>query len=124
MIPLRSPIPSLLESEKDPTNISVLNNNIRAKNAACGNEHSLILSCDNNLYAFGNNEDGLLGLNDCKIKRYEFTKINFGKYNNRIKDISAGTVHNLALTDDNKIFSWGSSQGGQLGLSEKYLLLL
>ena len=107
---------------KDPTNISVLNNNIRAKNAACGNEHSLILSCDNNLYAFGNNEDGLLGLNDCKIKRYEFTKINFGKYNNRIKDISAGTVHNLALTDDNKIFSWGSSQGGQLGLSEKYLL--
>jgi len=107
---------------KDPTNISVLNNNIRAKSAACGNEHSLILSCDNNIYAFGNNEDGLLGLNDCKMKRYEFTKINFGKYNNRIKDISAGTVHNLALTDDNKIFSWGSSQGGQLGLSEQYLL--
>ena len=107
---------------KDPTNISVLNNNIRATSAACGNEHSLILSCDNNIYAFGNNEDGLLGLNDCKMKRYEFTKINFGKYNNRIKDISAGTVHNLALTDDNKIFSWGSSQGGQLGLSEQYLL--
>lgn len=107
---------------KDPTNISVLNNNIRAKSAACGNEHSLILGYDNNIYAFGNNEDGLLGLNDCKTKRYEFTKINFGKYNNRIKDISAGTVHNLALTEDNKILSWGSSQGGQLGLSEKYLL--
>ena len=28
----------------------------------------------------------------------------------------------MALTNDNKIFSWGSSQGGQLGLAENYLL--
>ena len=107
---------------RDPINISSLNNNIKAISAACGNEHSLILSDYNEVYAFGNNEDGALGINDYKIKKYEFTKINFGKYTNKIKDISAGTVHNLALTNDNKLFSWGSSQGGQLGLSEKYLL--
>ena len=107
---------------KDPTNISVLNNNIKGINASCGNEHSLILSKDNEVYAFGNNEDGVLGLNDNKIKKYEFTKINFGIYTNKIKDIASGTVHNLALTMDNKLFSWGSSQGGQLGLPENYLL--
>ena len=107
---------------RDPTNISILNNNIRGISAACGNEHSLILSKDNSVYSFGNNEDGVLGINDSKIKKYEFTKVNFGIYTNRIKDISAGTVHNLALTNDNKIFSWGSSQGGQLGLVEKFLL--
>ena len=107
---------------KDPTNISVLNNNIKGISASCGNEHSLILSKDNAVYAFGNNEDGVLGLNDNKIKKYEFTKINFGIYTNKIKDISSGTVHNLALTMDNKLFSWGSSQGGQLGLPENYLL--
>ena len=107
---------------KDPTNISRLNNNIKGITAACGNEHSLILSTKNEVYAFGNNEDGALGINDNKIKNYKFTKINFGKYTNKIKDISAGTVHSLALTNDNKIFSWGSSQGGQLGLTETYLL--
>ena len=106
----------------NPTNISKINNNIKAISAACGNEYTLILSKDNEVYAFGNNEDGVLGLNDSKIKKYEFTKINFGIYTNKIKEISAGTVHNLALTEDNKLFSWGSSQGGQLGLPEKYLI--
>ena len=107
---------------RDPTNISILNNNIRGISASCGNEHSLILSKDNSVYAFGNNEDGVLGINDCKLKKYEFTKVDFGIYTNRIIGISAGTVHNLALTNDNKIFSWGSSQGGQLGLPEKFLV--
>ena len=106
----------------NPTNISILNNNIKGISAACGNEYTLILSKDNEVYAFGNNEDGVLGLSDNKIKKYEFTKINFGIYTNKIKEISAGTVHNLALTYDNKLFSWGSSQGGQLGLPEKYLI--
>ena len=107
---------------KDPTNISVLNDNIKGISAACGNEYSLILSKDNEVYGFGNNEDGVLGLNDKTIKQIEFSKIDFGIYTNKIKDISAGTVHNLALTMDNKLFSWGSSQGGQLGLPENYLL--
>ena len=106
----------------NPTNISILNNNIKGISAACGNEYTLILSQDNEVYAFGNNEDGVLGLQDSKLKKYEFTKINFGIYTNKIKEISAGTVHNLALTNDNKLFSWGSSQGGQLGLPEKYLI--
>ena len=105
-----------------PTNISILNNNIKGISAACGNEYTLILSKDNEVYAFGNNEDGVLGINDNKLKKYEFTKINFGIYTNKIKEISAGTVHNLAISQDNKLFSWGSSQGGQLGLPEKYLI--
>ena len=106
----------------NPTNISVINNNIKAISASCGNEHSLILKNDNSVYAFGINEEGELGLKDKSIKTYKFNKINFGKYSNQIIQISAGTVHNLALTKDGKVFSWGSSQGGQLGISEDYLI--
>jgi len=106
---------------KNPTNISVLNNGIKAKSVACGNEHTLILDDKNDVYSFGNNEDGVLGIENNKLKSYKFVKVNFGQYNNRIKAISAGTVHSIALTDDGKIFSWGSAQGGQLGLSEEYL---
>ena len=106
----------------NPTNISIINNNFKALSAACGNEHTLVLKNDNSVYAFGNNEDGELGLQDRNIKTYTFNKINFGKYTNQIIQISAGTVHNLALTRDGKVFAWGSSQGGQLGLQEEYLL--
>ena len=121
-------IPNII-SEKDfkinnPINISKLNQNFKAISASCGNDHTLILKNDNSVYAFGNNEEGELGLKDKSIKTYKFTKINFGNYTNKIKQISAGTVHNLALTFDGKIFTWGSSQGGQLGLSEEFLLQL
>ena len=118
------------ENINDPTNISILNNNLRAIKVSCGNEHSLIISQDNNVYGFGNNENSLLGIPDKKIKIYKPTKINFeifnGKdiieeYNGKIVSVSCGTLHSLALTDDGKIFSWGSYHGGQLGFSSDFL---
>ena len=121
-------IPNIF-SEKDnkinnPINISKFNQNFKAISASCGNDHTLILKNDNSVYAFGNNEEGELGLKDKSIKTYKFTKIYFGNYTHKIKQISAGTVHNLALTLDGKVFTWGSSQGGQLGLSEEFLIKL
>ena len=120
------------ESLKDPINISKNNKDIRAISASCGNEHSLILSNEHIVYSFGSSEDGILGVNlysnfnnetknnysdKKKLNSYKLNKIDFGEYTNKIIEISSGTVHNLALTYDGKIFSWGSSQGGQLGLS-------
>ena len=120
------------ESLKDPINISKNNKDIRAISASCGNEHSLILSNEHIVYSFGSSEDGILGVDlysnfnnetknnysdKKKLNSYKLNKIDFGEYTNKIIEISSGTVHNLALTYDGKIFSWGSSQGGQLGLS-------
>jgi alpha-tubulin suppressor-like RCC1 family protein len=118
------------ENINDPTNISIIYNNLKATKVSCGNEHSLVLSDDNNVYAFGNNENGLLGIPDKSSKLYVPTKINFdifnGKdiieeYNGKIINISCGTLHSLALTEDGKIFSWGSYHGGQLGFSSDFL---
>ena len=115
------------DSEKnilDPVNISKLNNNIQAIKASCGNEHSLILSNEHIVYSFGNNEDGVLGQNIIKTNNNmspNFLKINFNEYTNKIIDISSGTAHNLALTFDGKIYSWGSNQGSQLGIPENIL---
>ena len=106
---------------KNPQNISCLNGGIKGNSASCGNEHTLILDVTNNVYSFGNNEDGVLGVENNDLKSYSFIKIDFGNYNGRIKKISSGTLHNVALTDDGNIFTWGSSQGGQLGFSEEYL---
>ena len=126
------------ENINDPTNISVIYKNLKAIKVSCGNEHSLILSQDKNVYGVGNNEDGLLCLPENELKTYKPVKINFIvnnkenniennnekkiEYNGKIVDISCGTVHNLALTEDGNVFSWGSFQGGQLGLSSDILM--
>ena len=112
----------------DPTNISKIYSNIKATKVSCGNEHTLIISNDKNIYGFGSNEGGLLGISENKIKTYTPTKIHFyGNnkneiYDGRMIDISCGTVHNLALTEDGKVFSWGSIQGGQLGFPSEFLI--
>ena len=101
----------------DPTSISFMHN-IYGKLVSCGNEHSLILSNNNEVFGVGSNEDGVLGLNDIKIKSFKPLLIHFGEkdeYTKRIKLISCGSIHNLVLTDDGKIFSWGAASGGQLG---------
>ena len=63
---------SIIENINDPTNISILNNNLKAIKVSCGNEHNLIISQDNNVYGFGSNEAGLLGLKDTNIKTNKF----------------------------------------------------
>lgn len=104
-----------------PVNISQRQNvNFKATLASCGNEHTLILGDDYTVYGFGSNVDGVLGIEDLNYKSYRLKPIPF-PVPVKIISISCGTVHNLALTFDGKVFSWGSAQGGQLGLDEKFL---
>ena len=112
---------SLYKIVQNPINISYLNNRIKANEISCGNEYNLILTTNNELYGFGSNDDCVLCLNDKKIKIEKFTKIPLNLENDKIIQISSGTIHNIILTEKGKVYSWGSSQGGQLGLSENYL---
>ena len=108
----------------DPTNISKLYN-IYAESISCGNEHTLILTSNKEVYGIGSNEDGVLGYNDITMKTYKPLLIHFGEkdeYTKKIVQISSGTIHNLALTENGKVFSWGAAMGGQLGHDEKFLI--
>ena len=107
-----------------PVNISRTQNvNFKATSASCGNDHTLLLGDDYTVYGFGTNVDGVLGTDDLNYKSYKLKPIPFPP-SSKIISISCGTVHNLALASDGKVFSWGSAQGGQLGLDEKYLTSL
>ena len=108
----------------DPTNISKLYN-IYAESISCGNEHTLILTSNKEVYGIGSNEDGVLGYTDTTLKTYKPLLIHFGEkdeYTKKIIKISSGTIHNLALTENGKVFSWGAAMGGQLGHDEKFLI--
>ena len=34
----------------------------------------------------------------------------------KIQSVACGGLHTLALSKDNKVYCWGSTEGGQLGL--------
>jgi len=77
----------------------------------------LIIDLDNNVWSFGNNVFGQLGLGD-NNDRYEPTQITKLK----AKAISAGGFHNLVIDMENNIWSVGINYLGQLGLGRLEIL--
>ncbi|KAF7988653.1 hypothetical protein HCN44_001226 [Aphidius gifuensis] len=76
------------------------------KTIAAGHAHTLCLTVDGILYAFGCNIFGQLG-NGNNIKSLIPIKINL--INEPITDIATSYFHNLAITMTNKLYTWGSS---------------
>lgn len=87
-----------------------------------GYNHVLALTVNNDLYSWGNNELGELGLgNDKKgCSYYEPQEITYFKENNlKIKKICAGYYVSYAITSDGRLYGWGSNLFYKLGLNEK-----
>lgn len=75
--------------------------------------HSLALTKDGELYVWGHNKSGRLGLgNDIHAAQPIPRKIDF---NHKISVIATAENHTLAVTNSGKIFSWGSDRYSQLG---------
>lgn len=94
---------------------SLIQSTSRFSKVSAGKFHSLALSEYHEVYAFGSNSIGQLGVvlsSDNKTK--EPQKIS-SLANFRIVDISAGSFHNLALTDTGNVFAWGRNTSGELG---------
>eukprot|EP00002_Diphylleia_rotans_P027735 TRINITY_DN556_c0_g1_i6.p1 TRINITY_DN556_c0_g1~~TRINITY_DN556_c0_g1_i6.p1 ORF type:complete len:1411 (-),score=203.29 TRINITY_DN556_c0_g1_i6:236-4468(-) len=103
-----------------PKKVSLQN----CKRVACGLNHTVVLCDDGSVYTFGSNY-----LGQCSDSRpdearkmdrlmvvSEPRRVIFDQHieNIKIKDIAAGSFHNLALTENGKIFGWGSNQEFQL----------
>jgi alpha-tubulin suppressor-like RCC1 family protein len=74
--------------------------------------HAFIIK-NGNLYAWGNNEDGRLGVNN--DYKYESTPVLVSNSGNWT-DISAGFNHSLGICGGN-LYAWGNNYNGQLGLT-------
>ncbi|XP_069781830.1 probable E3 ubiquitin-protein ligase HERC3 isoform X2 [Narcine bancroftii] len=128
---------SEVKSETSAGTISIMNpqlfeslcgNNIIQ--VACGNNHSLALSKDGQVFAWGQNTFGQLGLGtrntiSCSPQTLEsFSGV-------PVAQVVAGGEHSLALTLSGAVFAWGRNNHGQLGLKDtvdalipKYVQLL
>lgn len=78
-----------------------------------GQYHSLARTEAGAVFAWGYNRDYELGLNDNmdRVLPQDIATLKGRK----VAQISAGNYHNLALTEDGSVLSWGLSNYGQLG---------
>lgn len=81
---------------------------------ACGSSHSLALSEDGRLYAWGKNGSGQLGIGDLINQSVPVQVLPLANHSS-IKEIACGDSHSMVLLEDGSIWAWGDNSFGQLG---------
>ncbi|KAH3708324.1 RCC1 and BTB domain-containing protein 1-like isoform X2 [Dreissena polymorpha] len=83
----------------------------------CGQTSSMALMEKGEVYGWGYNGNGQLGLgnnvnqpNPCRVQMLQTTILS---------QIACGYAHTLALSDEGELFSWGANSYGQLGTGNK-----
>lgn len=74
----------------------------------CGSYHAFAKTRDGKLYAWGDNEHFQLGLGETS-RNNRFVKMpTLIPFSRRIRQISTATKHSLLLTEDNRVYFWGT----------------
>lgn len=81
---------------------------------AAGDTHSMVVTAQGRLFAFGRNEWGQLGLGH-KTKTSKPTHVQAFD-GARVKLVSCGRYHTVVVTEGEKVFACGSNTEGQLGV--------
>ena len=100
-----------------PTLITNIIGSLNILSISSGDHHSLFRTSTGNVYSTGNNNAGQLGLNDTVNKNIP-TLITNTIGSLFISSISCGDSHSLFLTNNYIVYSTGSNNFGQLGLSD------
>jgi alpha-tubulin suppressor-like RCC1 family protein len=79
--------------------------------------HTLLLTRDGSVWAFGDGSGGRLGLGDSAAHAVTPKLVPFFAASRlRVISIAAGERHSLAITAGGALFSWGDGRNGSLGL--------
>uniref|UniRef100_A0A061R4H9 Regulator of chromosome condensation n=1 Tax=Tetraselmis sp. GSL018 TaxID=582737 RepID=A0A061R4H9_9CHLO len=98
----------------NPVQIQGAVTGIRFTAVESGHHHVLAASKSGEVYCWGANDFGQLGLGDLEPRNaphallHKFTR-------SKIVRVAAGARHSLAVTESGELFSWGSNDCGQLG---------
>jgi len=92
--------------------------------AVCGGLHTVVLTKDGETYSWGSTEGGQLGLPPAFVADMTqgegvpiTTPHKIPKLEGlHISQVACGEAHSIAMTKDGRLFGWGMSNYGQLGL--------
>jgi len=82
------------------------------KQVACGQIHTAAIKTDGTLWTWGRNSSGQLGDNTTTQRQTPVTTFAGGT---NWKQVSAGSLHTLAIKTDGTLWTWGRNNSGQLG---------
>lgn len=79
--------------------------------------HTLGLTTDGRVYAWGDNSSGQLGNNTTTTSAIPVAVVTSGTpmQGKTITSIAVGSSHSLALASDGSVYAWGDNSSGQLG---------
>ena len=83
---------------------------------AVGSAHTLLLSAQRRVFAFGENSVGQLGVGD-KHDRSTPTEVAM-LTGRKVFTLAAGDRHSVAITEKGVVYVWGNGDSGQLGLPQ------
>jgi alpha-tubulin suppressor-like RCC1 family protein len=86
--------------------------NLKAKVISCGDSHTVAIDFEGEVWGWGNNEAGQLGLLNSEEIR---TPTRLGM---KAKQVVAGYVLTALISPDDKLWIWGANPEGQLGLGD------
>ncbi|KAF2077068.1 hypothetical protein CYY_001635 [Polysphondylium violaceum] len=90
---------------------------IKIAKVFCGFDNTLLLSARGNVYGFGSNDVGSLGLgSELKGRLMKPTKIPMG--NEKVQSLSSGPSHTMFVTNQNNVYVCGWGREGRLGLGD------
>lgn len=86
------------------------------RSVACGDTHTLVVTGDGELYSFGRNQNGQLGLEsrDDALAPQRVKALQ----DQEVISISCGAEHSLAATATGEVYAWGWGRYGNLGVGE------
>ncbi|KAJ5079995.1 adp ribosylation factor-related [Anaeramoeba ignava] len=87
----------------------------KIKSISSGSDFNFVIDSNGNLYSWGSNSNGQLGVGDNESRSKPEIVSNLS---NSIKKINGGGYHFIALTKTNQLYSCGKNKNGQLGLGD------
>ncbi|XP_042494560.1 ultraviolet-B receptor UVR8-like isoform X2 [Macadamia integrifolia] len=105
------------DDELSPACVSALLG-IQIQGVAAGLWHTVCISVEGDVYAFGGNQFGQLGTGADQAETLPRLLDAPSLENKHAKIVSCGARHSAVITEDGKVFCWGWNKYGQLGLGD------
>ncbi|XP_019733944.1 RCC1 and BTB domain-containing protein 1 [Hippocampus comes] len=89
--------------------------NKKVKEVACGAHHSMVLTEDGEVFAWGFNDYGQVGSGSVAVQAFPL-KVGGSLQGKTVMGITCGQSSSMALLDNGEIHGWGYNGNGQLGV--------